>query len=146
MNVSSSSPTPDAATDYNEQSYESSSSTNLTTECSTSATQLQSSFQPFQTIANITATNSSRTDINLPSTPTSRISTEKFASQAAAAALSLCTDSDSPEDDDKVSILNPLHSSRQLNLKRQNRKCKSAVIQVDGRSFTIGMHSSCFYL
>jgi len=67
-----------------------------------------------------------------------RLSAEKlqrqFVSQATAAALSLCADS--PEDETPLSTHPSKHSLANLN--RSNRKCKSAIITVDGRSFTIG--------
>lgn len=128
MNVSS----PTSAADDNEQPPQQSIDSQ-TPQCATTTSGILPSVQ-------VTSTN--RTDNEL----STRIKTEKlqrqFASQAAKAALSLCSDSPEEEEDTPSSSHQSKLSSS--NLSRQNRKCKSAIITVDGRSFTIGKIKICF--
>lgn len=121
MNVSS----PTNADEYNEPQFSSTDSTTAGNLSSNTPSHVQQ--KPICT---------DKTDSEL-----SRISSEKFANQVQLAARSLCADS--PEDD--VPSSSSLSTSK-LSLNRQNRKCKSAIIQVDGRSFTIGEIDFVFIL
>lgn len=145
MNVSS----PTNAADYNEQPPPTSSSSNKpSSECTTTGI-LPSSAPPDATQSAQSA--SGRIESAVAEFPTfarvgggpQKFHPERFASQATAAALSLCADSDSPEEEGPSSASHP---SKLPSLNRQNRKCKSAVIQVDGRSFTIGENFALFML
>lgn len=132
MNVSS----PANAADYNEQPPPTSSTPSKPpSECTTSAGILPSSIPD----AAQSASGREPTATGFPTFARvgapQKFHPERFASQATAAALSLCADSDSPEEEGPSSASHP---SKLPSLNRQNRKCKSAVIQVDGRSFTIG--------
>lgn len=135
MNVSS----PTNAADYNDQPPQSSSSTSKPPSESTNTGIL-----PPQD-AHSSASN--RTEAAgfspFPRVGAQKFHPERFASQATAAALSLCADSDSPEEESPATSAS--HPSKLPSLNRQNRKCKSAVIQVDGRSFTIG-EPFCFFV
>lgn len=139
MNVSS----PTNAADYNEQPPQSSSSSTNKPPSETTAS--TAGILPSQ---DVHPSASNRTEAATGFSPFPRIGggpqkfhPERFASQATAAALSLCADSDSPEEEGPASS----HPSKLPSLNRQNRKCKSAVIQVDGRSFTIGEHFGFFH-